>query len=230
MAVVTSKFAGESLIARMFYIAIRGLVVFLCRIWLRLGVAGSQHVPRTGAFILAPTHRSTVDIPIASAVTKRRMRFMGKDSLWKIKIVGSFFSALGAFPVTRGSADLEALRRCIAVLESGQPIVMFPEGTRRIGNDVVDLFDGAAYISFKTGLPIVPVGIAGSERVTQTGSKMIRPLRCYAVVGEPIWPVSTQERRASREEISALTAKVGQSLQNLFDQADQAIGNSQRSK
>ena len=223
MANVSSKFAGQNVFAKSFYLAIRALVVFLCRTYLRLGVSGSNNIPLNGAFILAPTHRSTVDIPIASAVTRRRMRFMGKDSLWKVKGIGSFFSALGAFPVTRGSADIEALKRCISVLQSGEPLVMFPEGTRRIGSDVVDLFDGAAYISIKTGLPIVPVGIAGSEQVMQTGSKMIWPKRCYEVVGKPIFPNQLEGKRASREEIAFLTQQIQVSLQHLFYEAETRI-------
>lgn len=223
MANVSSKFAGQNVFAKVFYLAIRALVVALCRAWLRLGVSGSHNVPSNGAFILAPTHRSAVDIPIASAVTRRRMRFMGKDSLWKVKVVGSFFSALGAFPVTRGSADLEALKRCISVLQSGEPLVLFPEGTRRMGREVVDLFDGAAYISIKTGLPIIPVGIAGSEQVMQTGSKMIWPKRCYAVVGKPIFPSQIDGKRASREEIASLTQQIQDSLQHLFNEAETRI-------
>ena len=223
MANVSSKFAGQNVFAKSFYLAVRALVVFLCRTYLRLGVSGSNNIPLNGAFILAPTHRSTVDIPIASEVTRRRMRFMGKDSLWKVKTIGSFFSALGAFPVTRGSADLEALKRCISVLQSGEPLVMFPEGTRRMGSEVIDLFDGAAYISIKTGLPIVPVGIAGSEQVMQTGSKMIWPKRCYAVVGKPIFPNQIDGKRASREEISSLTQQIQVSLQQLFNDADARI-------
>ncbi|MFM7493015.1 MAG: lysophospholipid acyltransferase family protein, partial [Acidimicrobiaceae bacterium] len=94
---------------------------------------GRENIPQSGAFILAPIHRSNVDTPIVSLVTSRRLRFMGKDSLWKVKPIGAVLSALGGFPVTRGSADLEALKRCLAVLSLGEPLVMFPEGTRQSG-------------------------------------------------------------------------------------------------
>jgi 1-acyl-sn-glycerol-3-phosphate acyltransferase len=92
-----------------------------------------------------------------------------------------------------------------------------------MGSEVIDLFDGAAYISIKTGLPIVPVGIAGSEQVMQTGSKMIWPKRCYAVVGKPIFPNQIDGKRASREEISSLTQQIQVSLQQLFNDADTRI-------
>jgi 1-acyl-sn-glycerol-3-phosphate acyltransferase len=77
------------------------------------------------------------------------MRYMGKDSLWKNSITGWLFSALGGFPVTRGTADREALRRCVYVLQSGQPLVMFPEGERKSGAVVEKLFDGAVYVAMK---------------------------------------------------------------------------------
>ena len=130
MAVVDSRIVGQSTSTKLFYFCVRVLVVSICRTYLRLRVVGLENVPKTGAFIFAPTHRSTIDIPVASEATRRRLRFMGKDSIWKIKAVGKVMTALGAFPVTRGSADLEALKRCIAVLQSGEPLVMFPEGTR----------------------------------------------------------------------------------------------------
>ena len=93
MAEVNSVLAGNSWGARIFYSVIRFVVVAFCRIWLRLSVSGMQNIPSTGSFILAPIHRSIMDIPIASAVTRRRMRFMGKDSLWRHKLFGSMFSA-----------------------------------------------------------------------------------------------------------------------------------------
>lgn len=219
MAEVESILVGNSLPARAFYSLIRFIVVVFCRTWLRLSVSGGQNIPVTGPFILAPVHRSNMDIPIASAVTRRRMRFMGKDSLWRHKLFGSMFSALGAFPVTRGSADLEALRRCILVLNSGEPLVLFPEGTRQRGDLLHPLFDGAAYVALKTQVPIVPVGIGGSENIMPSGSLKIRRHRCAAVIGEPIYPPKIEGVRASRSDVRDLTAKLESALQLLFDEA-----------
>ena len=97
-----------------------------------------------------------------TACTTRRLRYMGKDSIWKVKALNPIIDALGAFPVHRGTADREALRTSIAVVESGQPLVMFPEGTRQSGPVVQELFDGPAYVAAKSGAPIVPVGITGT--------------------------------------------------------------------
>ena len=120
--------------------------------------------------MLAPVHRSNMDTPFASCVTRRRLRFMGKDTLWKRQPAAWFLSALGGFPVTRGTADREALKRCIAVLQAGEPLVLFPEGERKSGPTVQPLFDGAAYVALKAGVPIVPVGIGGSEAVMPKGA------------------------------------------------------------
>jgi 1-acyl-sn-glycerol-3-phosphate acyltransferase len=129
MAEVDTHMAGNSFLSRVFYTLIRGLVVAVCVSYTRARVVGKHNIPKSGPFLLAPIHRSNIDTPLAAAVTSRRMRFMGKDSIWKFKPVGWIISSLGAFPVTRGSADREALKRCIAVLQSGEPLVLFPEGT-----------------------------------------------------------------------------------------------------
>jgi len=218
MARVKSKLASRGLGARIFYFVIRSIVVGFSYSWLGLKVVGRENLPTSGSYILAPTHRSAMDIPIAAAATRRRMRFMGKDSLWKIRLIGAALSALGGFPVTRGSADIEALKRCIAVLGEGEPLVLFPEGTRRFGDDVKDLFDGASFLAHKTNLAVVPVGIYGSEHVMASGSKRIRRAHCVMVIGKPIHPKGG-ETRASREELASFTATLTSALQANYDEA-----------
>jgi 1-acyl-sn-glycerol-3-phosphate acyltransferase len=224
MAEVETHMAGDSRMSRIFYTLIRGLVVAICVGYTRTRIVGKHNVPKSGAFLLAPIHRSNIDTPLAAAVTSRRMRFMGKDSIWKFKPIGWIISSLGAFPVTRGSADREALKRCIAVLESGEPLVLFPEGTRQAGPVVQPLFDGAAYVAVKAGVPIIPVGIGGSEGVMPKGSKMIYPRKCVLVVGEPIVAQADETGRIPRSAVKDITEKLTNELQRLFDEAQQLAG------
>lgn len=224
MAEVETHMAGDSLLSRIFYKIIRGLVVAISVGYTRARIIGKHNIPKTGAFLLAPIHRSNIDTPLAAAVTSRRMRFMGKDSIWKIKPIGWIISSLGAFPVTRGSADREALKRCIAVLESGEPLVLFPEGTRQSGPVVQPLFDGAAYVAVKAGVPIIPVGIGGSEGVMPKGSKMIYPRKCVLVVGEPIVAQADETGRIPRSAVKDITEQLSTELQRLFDEAQQLAG------
>ena len=224
MAEVDTHMAGNSRMSRIFYTLIRGLVVAICVGYTRARVVGKHNIPKSGAFLLAPIHRSNIDTPLAAAVTSRRMRFMGKDTIWKVKPVGWIISALGAFPVTRGSADREALKRCISVLESGEPLVLFPEGTRQSGPLVQPLFDGAAYVAVKAGVPIIPVGIGGSEGVMPKGSKMIYPRKCVLVVGEQIVAKADETGRIPRSAIKDITEQLNADLQRLFDEAQRLAG------
>jgi 1-acyl-sn-glycerol-3-phosphate acyltransferase len=224
MTQIQTFLVGQGFSSRVFYWLIRSLIKLFCRIYFRLRVYGRENLPQSGAFILAPIHRSNVDTPIVSVVTNQRLRFMGKDSLWKIKPIGAVLSALGGFPVTRGTADLEALKRCLAVLSLGEPLVMFPEGTRQSGPKIHPLFDGAAYLAIKAGVPIVPVGFGGTEGVMPKGSKKILPRKCSVVVGKAIFPPSSDAGRLPRSATTDLTAELSRALQVVFDQAKLKVG------
>ncbi|MGH9133572.1 MAG: lysophospholipid acyltransferase family protein, partial [Ilumatobacteraceae bacterium] len=165
MSRVVSHLAGRGLGSRIAYRIARTIVATLVRLYTRMSIDGREHIPRTGAFVLAPVHRSYIDTPVACCITSRRLRYMGKDTLWRNRAFGWLLSALGGFPVTRGTADREALRRCIEVLGFGEVLVLYPEGERKDGPIVQPLFDGAVYVAAKAGAPIVPVGIGGSDRV-----------------------------------------------------------------
>jgi 1-acyl-sn-glycerol-3-phosphate acyltransferase len=219
MTAIDTQLAGTSLPSRVAYQVARFVVTTFCRTWCRMRVVGAEHVPTEGAFILAPSHRSIIDTPISSGVTRRRMRFMGADKWWAQRQFGWLLSALGGFPVTRGTADREALKRCIQVLQGGEPLVLFPEGERKSGPVIQPLFDGAAYIAVKAGVPIVPVGIGGSEAAMPKGAKFIYPKRVVAVVGAPIEVPADVGGKALREATRDVTATLHTSLQELFDEA-----------
>jgi 1-acyl-sn-glycerol-3-phosphate acyltransferase len=201
---------------RVLYAAVRAVLVAFAKVFWRLRIDGLEHVPTEGAFVLAPVHRSNVDTPLVAGVTRRRLRYMGKDTMWKIGPIGKLFTALGAFPVHRGTVDREALRRTVEVLQSGEPVVIFPEGTRQSGPLVQPLFEGAAYVAAKVGVPIVPVGIGGSEQAMPKGSKLLRPVKVHIVVGEPIAP---PEPGARRRVVHEMTEQLQSRLQELFDTA-----------
>lgn len=210
---------------RLSYGFIRGLFVVLFKLFGRVQVVGGEKVPARGAFVLAPVHRSNVDFALSALVTRRPMRYMGKDSIWKSRLLGRFVSMLGAFPVHRGSADRDALKACTDIVSGGSPLVMFPEGTRQRGPLVQELFDGTAYVAAKTGVPIVPVGIGGSEAMMPKGAKLPRFSKLVLVVGDPIpAPARTEAGRIPRSAVGALTQELHATLQELFDEAQQRAG------
>jgi 1-acyl-sn-glycerol-3-phosphate acyltransferase len=208
-----------------FYRVIRLIVLGFAKLFWRLTVSGADKLPTTGPYVVAPVHRSNIDTPLVALVSPRRLRFMGKDSLWKHQPWKWFLSALGGFPVHRGTADREALRRCIDVINGGEPLVIFPEGTRRDGPLVEELFDGAAYVATKTNVPIVPVGIGGSENAMPRGSKGLRPVKIHIVVGAPMYPdVAAGKGHVPRRVVAELTAHLHGELQKLFDEAQIMAG------
>lgn len=211
-----------------FYAAVRGALVAFSRAFWRETFEGLEHVPREGPFVLAPVHRSNVDTPLVAGVTRRRLRYMGKEEVWKYRALGAVLSALGGFPVRRGTVDREAFRRCVAVIEGGEPLVVFPEGTRREGPRVAELSDGAAYIALRTGAPIVPVGIGGSARAMPRGSKLLRPAKVHVVVGPPLHPERSESGRTSRRAVRELTDRLRTELQRLFEEAERKAGSSPR--
>jgi 1-acyl-sn-glycerol-3-phosphate acyltransferase len=204
-----------------FYRFAHALVVGTCRAVFRVRLHGAERVPPAGAYVIAPTHRSILDIPFAATITHRRVRFMGKKELWESRLGGSLFTALGGFPVDR-DAGAAAVRAALACLDDGEPVVVFPEGTRRHGRDVVDLHEGAAYLAVKADVPVVPIGIGGSEEILASGKVVPRLRRVAVVVGSPLTPRVTTSHDA-RAEVRRLTSELTTELQRLFDQAASVV-------
>lgn len=216
--------ASDSWASMATYRVCRSIVCWFTMAFTRMRIDGKEHLPRTGAYVLAPVHRSYIDTPIAACVTPRRVRFLGKQEMWKYRPFGWLFSALGAFPVNRGTADREALQRCITVLELGEPLVLFPEGERKDGPIVHPLFDGAAYVAARAGVPIVPVGIGGSARVMPRHAKLLHPRKVHVVIGAPIVAERTESGRVPRAAIREVTETLHAELQRLFDLAESRVG------
>jgi 1-acyl-sn-glycerol-3-phosphate acyltransferase len=207
------------------YRIVRAAVYAFSSVYWRLSVEGAELLPQTGAYVVSPVHRSNIDTPLCAMISRRRLRFMGKDTLWRKGWAAWFFSALGGFPVHRGAVDREALRRCIQVIEGGEPLVIFPEGTRQDGPLVHELFDGAAYVAAKTGVPLVPVGIGGSQRAMPRGAKGLRPGKIHIAVGAPICPpVAPDGGRLGRHAVHEMTETLQKEIQQLFDRAQLRAG------
>ena len=205
------------------YDVVRNIIWGFCRVYWRASVEGSDRIPAQGPFILAPVHRSNIDTPLVCGVTGRRMRYLGKKEMWKYWWSAAFFSGLGGIPVDRGEPDRHAMREAQQVLEVGEPLIVFPEGTRQSGPIVQSVFDGVAFLALRAGVPIVPVGIGGSEGAMPKGAKWLRPVKVHLVVGEPI-PVAKPEGRVPRRAVHELTERLVAELQAVFDDAQVVAG------
>jgi 1-acyl-sn-glycerol-3-phosphate acyltransferase len=148
------------------YWAIVGLIRFCMAIYLRgHTVEGRDNVPTTGGAIIVANHLNNADPCIIPGVFPRRMNIMAKKEMFKWPVVSIMFRLIGAFPVDRQGADLGALRESQNLIAGGNLLLMFPEGTRSKDRQMHAGFPGSALIAYRTGAPIIPVAIWGTEHL-----------------------------------------------------------------
>ena len=200
--------------APLVYGAVRGLVRILLWPYFRTRTVGRQHIPADGPVILAPVHRSNLDSIMLSPLTRRRMRALAKESLFGFPPLGWVIASLGAFPVQRESADRESMRVARELLDDGNLLLVFPEGTRHEGDTVAELFDGTAWLAAKTQSRVVPVGISGTGEAMSTGVRIPRPKRVRIVIGPPIDPPAMKGARSALRDWTAGLAAALQAAQS----------------
>ena len=236
----------RSLGNRIFYSTARRLCLLISGPYLRQRIKNRGHLPAEGPVIVAPGgHRSNLDTLLVGMAVRRSPLYMAKDSLFKSRFWSSFIRAFGGFPVARDKLDRRALETAVEVLERGDVLIVFPEGSRQEGPKLQPLFVGVAWLSAKTGAPVVPLGIGGSQKVMPIGKIMPRPHRIRMILGEPMPPPQTGNSatgssaagesavgksatggsaRASREARDAFTKDLSAKLQVLFDEAQEWAG------
>jgi 1-acyl-sn-glycerol-3-phosphate acyltransferase len=173
----------------------------------RVEVIGREKVPRRGALILTSNHLNNADPPMLTIVSPRRLVFMAKHEALRWPIVGLFIRLAGAFPVRRFEADIGALRQASCVLHEGEVLAMFPEGTRSKKGKLGSAHPGTALVALRTGAPILPIGISGTETIgfprVLFNALRLRRAQVRVVIGDPFFlpPVS----RITAEEVSRCT-------------------------
>src|SRR5919206_3249684 len=176
--------ARERGVNRAVYWAVRAVLQPAMRIWFRLECHGRENIPRSGPLILAANHRSFLDPFVVGVCMRRPVYFVAKQELFEKRWQGWLLNALGAFPVRRGESDEESVATAKQILERGDAVVIFPEGTRIRTGSLGRPKRGVGRLALETGAPVVPVAVAGSER-TRRGWR-IRPAKVRARCGPPL--------------------------------------------
>jgi 1-acyl-sn-glycerol-3-phosphate acyltransferase len=191
------RFAREKGVSRPLYALVRAIVAPFLRVYFRMHASGAEHMPASGAAIVAPNHKSILDSFFIAVCIPRHLRFMAKTELIETRY-GGLLVRLGAFPVRRGQSDAEALETAREILRQGGLLALFPEGTRvRDPDRLGPPHRGAGRLALETGAPLVPCAITGTERLFL--GPLPKPRRVQVAFSEPI-PVahlaSTQEAAA----------------------------------
>ena len=150
---------------RWYYYIARFAVIIFFKVFTRWKVVGLNNIPSDGALLIVSNHLSNADPPLLSVTLKRNALFMAKKELFRNPILGYFVYGFGAFPVHRGQLDRQALRHAEKVLADRKILVIFPEASRSKEGRLKKAFPGSALIAVRTGVPIVPVAITGTEKV-----------------------------------------------------------------
>lgn len=159
---------------------------FLFKVILGVRYVDGEKVPRDGALVVAPNHRSYIDPPLAGCGIPRELHFFAKAELFEVPLLGSLIRAYNALPVKRGEADRRALALSLDVVRKGGGLMVFPEGTRSKTGAYLAPKLGVAMIAARGGARISPVfvGTAGGMRTLLRS--MLRIERIEVRYGDPL--------------------------------------------
>lgn len=142
----------------MSYSIFRAILKFLYRLLFRIEAYGQENIPAQGSVILASNHISLLDPPSVGILIDRKVRFMAKEELFKVPVLGFLIKSFGAFPVKRG-LGLDAIKSAIKLLRQEEVMGIFPEGTRRKEGASDEAKKGTAMIALRSNAAVVPVAI-----------------------------------------------------------------------
>jgi cytidylate kinase len=165
----------------------------------RIKIKGAEHIPATGAVLLVTNHRSNLDPVFVGCCFPREVHFMAKAELWKFKPFGMLIDVLGAFPVNRGEADRNAVKRALDILAAGGVVGMFPEGHRQRDGKLGDIQAGVSLFALREGVVTIPMVMDGTERIVR--NKLFTLPKVRVTFGPPLELPGADVPRSQRGQI-----------------------------
>jgi 1-acyl-sn-glycerol-3-phosphate acyltransferase len=188
-------------------------------------VAGLEHLPKSGAFLIAGNHASHLDPPMIGSQVPRQMCFFARKTLWQGPASSWWLDAVGTIPVDRdGGQDVGALKRVLRALADGKVMILFPEGTRSPDGHLQPPKPGVGFIVCKTQVPVVPARIFGSFEAFGKGAKLPKLGTPLSVVfGRPISPAQYDDPRAGKERYQIASERIMAAIARLEKPSDRVI-------
>jgi 1-acyl-sn-glycerol-3-phosphate acyltransferase len=166
------------------YWVARAFIQPFFHVYFRMRRDGIANVPKEGPVIFAANHRSFLDPFVIGTLVRRPVYYVAKKELFLHPVAGWLMSRLGAFPIDRGAGDVQAMETARAILERGDCVVIFPEGTRTRPGPLGHPHRGVGRLALQTGAPVVPVAVLGTEAVRR--GLRVRPHRIRLRCGQPL--------------------------------------------
>ena len=173
-------------------------------VYFRLRRVGRGHIPTDGPLLLASNHRSFLDPFVLGTMLRRPVYYVAKKELFENRLQAWFLNALGAFPVDRGASDQEMLKTARAILDRGDAVLIFPEGTRMRPGGLGTPKRGVGRLALESGAPIVPLAVIGTEAIRR--GWRIRPHKVTIRAGRPL--TYPQVQQPSRQLAQAVTDRI----------------------
>ncbi len=198
--------------------AFHRFIVWLARLvfrpFLKLDIRGLEHLPASGAGIVAANHLGNFDVFPVQLALPRMVFYMGKAELFQVGFVHYVFRSLGAFPVYRGERDQWALDHSRAILSAGQLLAMFPEGTRSKGRGLGLAKPGAAKLAIEMNVPIIVVSVDGIEHFFK---RLPRSTKVTVTISPPLYPTKNDSPLSLTDKIMfTMAASLPPNLRGIY--------------
>lgn len=184
-------------------------------------VMGRENVPPMGPLIIVANHQSNIDPPLLAASLPRRIWFLAKDTIFRPAISDWFLRSYGAFPLNRASVDVRAIRWVMSQLDHGEAVAVFPEGTRSRGSLQKGL-PGVVQLALKADVPLLPVGITGTERMGSC-TRVFNPTGRIRINIGTVFSLPSIEGRLNTEVLQSLTDSIMRRIADLLPESYRGV-------
>ena len=174
----------------------------------RIEITGAQNMPKDGACVACLNHISMFDPIVASIAMERPIRFIGKQELFRIPVVGWYLKSINVIPIKRGSGDIGAVKASLKALKEGEVLGIFPTGTREKKNPNAQVKPGVVLIALKAQVPVIPIHIQASYKIFS---------KVRITVGEAVNLSQYEGRRLSQEEMAEAANLIYTNIKSLGD-------------